>query len=187
LRWREALLGGEGALVHQELHEALVACELQEPSGANDVGSRVADLGDVGVGPPEQNRGEGRPHAVPAVFLGGLHDVGVRLAHRDRHLARDGFRIGSGDQSLAKGLEHERARDLACRVAPHAVGEREEQAAGAHLEQGGTRLGLEAPIGVEVGHAEGVLVDLSHAAHVGPCGNVDLESRHRRFPPSSSA
>ena len=151
---------GDAALVDQRLHERVVVGDLREGLAAQEVGARVADVGQGDLVAGAQEGGDGGAHALQ---LGTVLDPGLDLGVGGRERAAEV--VGRVVPAVALAVEGDHradrdgARDVAARVAAHPVGDDEE-----------VRPGI-----------PGVLVLRAHQAHVG-AGSVVERDLHGACP-----
>ena len=130
-RMHRGLLGGDAAAVDEPLHEGVVLGDLLELAVAQAVDARVADVRERDVVADAEDAADGGAHAGElGVVEHGLGDQRVGGEHRG--LQGELGVVGRGVELVGLGdaLHRDRGRDVAARVAAHAVGDDEQVAAG---------------------------------------------------------
>lgn len=143
------LLGRDAPLVDEGLHEGVVAGDLGQLAVAQQVGARIADVGEAEFAAGEEDGGERGAHAVEFGFLLDLiRDGGVALAHGGGELAEQvpaGFVV----VEVGERRDHQLRGDFSGGVTAHAVGEGEQAGPRVHgIFVVGTNQATVAPGGV---------------------------------------
>ena len=144
---------GDAAGVDEMLHIAVVAGDAAQMTIAQQIGARIADVGDDPVAGHQRHRGDGGAHAGEFAFALGLADDGVMRGH-------DG------------GLHHMgNRRDIAVGVVPFDVGQRPDGDGGCRVAAGVTAHAVADGDEMLAGEG-GILVVRAHGAHIGHRGGI---------------
>ena len=144
---------GDTTGVDEVLHVAVVARDAAQASVAQQVGARIADMGDDPVAGHQCHCGNGGAHAGKLAFALGLADDGVMRGHNGGfHHAGDRLDVATGVILLDVGQRPD--GDGGCRIAAgvtaHAVAHGDEMLAG----------------------EGGILIVRAHGAHIGHRGGI---------------